>query len=137
MRKTIIKRLLADSSFYIAALRKREDPFRAFLESYPHCELLTCGMVMLEVLPGIRGSQTLEQTSVAFAGLTCIPTQPSTWALAQSVSRKLRKAGTPINAQDIVIAACALEAGATVLTQDNDFLRIEGLNVILAERNSD
>jgi len=132
-----IRRLLADSSFYIAALRKRKNPFRDFPERYPNSELLTCGMVMLEVLPGIRGPSILQATATAFADLTCVPTRPSTWALAQNVSRRLRETGKTINTQDIVIAACALEAGASVLTQDKDFLTIEGLSVIIIERDND
>jgi len=124
-------RLLADSSYYIAVLRARTDPFLRFKQHYPDHDLVTCGMVMLEVLPGITGPRLLEYTRKKFAQVTCAPTLASTWELAQEMTRKLRQIGRPIQPQDIIIAACAQEAGASVLTRDNHFLQIKGLNVVM------
>jgi tRNA(fMet)-specific endonuclease VapC len=42
----------------------------------------------------------------------------------------LRRAGTPIPANDIWIAACALDQGACLLTFDHDFDRVAGLDRI-------
>jgi len=91
-------------------------------------------MVKLEVLPGIASPRILEHTRKEFAQLFCVPTLASTWELAEDFSRTLRQAGRPINAQDILIAACAHQAKAAVLTLDHDFLQIKGLRVILAPR---
>jgi tRNA(fMet)-specific endonuclease VapC len=46
---------------------------------------------------------------------------------------ELRRAGTPIPINDVWIAACAVHAGAALLTYDRDFLRIEDLTVDLLE----
>lgn len=47
----------------------------------------------------------------------------------------LRRAGTPIPTNDVWIAACALDAGARLLTSDEHFTRVAGLAVsLLAER---
>lgn len=43
----------------------------------------------------------------------------------------LRRAGTPIPINDVWIAAAALERGAAVLTFDDDFLAVTGLEVEL------
>lgn len=48
-----------------------------------------------------------------------------------SIFAALRANGTPIPTNDIWIAACARANGATMLTYDNDFTRIPGLEVIL------
>lgn len=45
----------------------------------------------------------------------------------------LRRAGTPIPLNDIWIAACASDIGATLLTFDRDFLSIPDLDVELLE----
>jgi len=87
---------------------------------------------MLEVLPGVTGPRLLDYTRKEFAQLICVPTLSSTWKIAQEISRKLRQIGHPIKNQDIIIAACAQEAGAAVLTRDNDFLQIKGLSVVMS-----
>jgi tRNA(fMet)-specific endonuclease VapC len=45
----------------------------------------------------------------------------------------LRRAGTPIPANDIWIAACALDQGACLLTFDHDFNRVPGLDRIVLD----
>jgi len=89
-------------------------------------------MVMLEVLPGITGPRLLDYTRREFAQLICVPTLASTWKIAQEISRKLRQIGRPIKNQDIIIVACAQEAGAAVLTRDNDFLQIKELSAVMS-----
>jgi predicted nucleic acid-binding protein len=45
----------------------------------------------------------------------------------------LRKAGTPIGTNDIWIAATAIEAGAHLVTFDQDFARVAGLDCTVFE----
>lgn len=44
--------------------------------------------------------------------------------LASSIQMKLRKAGTPESAQDIIIAAICINRGETLVTTDEDFKEI-------------
>jgi tRNA(fMet)-specific endonuclease VapC len=44
--------------------------------------------------------------------------------------RVLREAGTPIPANDLWIAACALETGSELLSADRHFLKVPGLIVL-------
>jgi tRNA(fMet)-specific endonuclease VapC len=46
---------------------------------------------------------------------------------------QLRRRGTPIPTNDLWIAACCLAAGATLLTADPHFHRVEGLHVLQLE----
>ncbi|KXU37691.1 hypothetical protein AXK11_00185 [Cephaloticoccus primus] len=57
-------------------------------------------------------------------------TPESTWDLVLKIATELERAGTRVLLPDLIIAACALEAGATVLTLDSDFSRIPDLKVI-------
>ncbi|ADJ16949.1 PilT protein domain protein (plasmid) [Halalkalicoccus jeotgali B3] len=45
------------------------------------------------------------------------------------IEAELLDQGTPINAVDMLIAGIVREAGATIVTRDSDFNRIEGLQV--------
>lgn len=47
----------------------------------------------------------------------------------------LRRAGTPVPANDVWIAAVALRDGATVVTYDGDFVRIPRVGVHLLRRS--
>ena len=49
------------------------------------------------------------------------------------VFASLRRAGTPIPANDMWIAACALDQGACLLTFDHDFANIAGLDHLLLD----
>ena len=45
----------------------------------------------------------------------------------------LRRAGTPVPANDIWIAACAIDQGACLLTFDHDFEHVSGLDHIVLD----
>jgi len=87
-------------------------------------------MVMLEVLRGIRESAALRSMEKEFWGLTYLPMERSTWRIARNLAWELERAGLPTKAPDILIAACALESQAIVLTKDQDFFRIPNLKVV-------
>jgi predicted nucleic acid-binding protein len=121
---------LVDSSFFV---RQQRHGLDAFAELRPWCrryELLTCGMVRLEVLRGIRSEPVHRRYTELFAAMRDVPTTARTWQLATDIARKLERSGTPIPPQDSLIAAHALEAGAAVIALDIDFRRMPGLTVL-------
>ncbi|ACJ17335.1 hypothetical protein TON_1845 [Thermococcus onnurineus NA1] len=50
---------------------------------------------------------------------------PKEYALAVKLSEKLVKAGTPVPAVDVIIAAVAISRGMTLVTKDRHFSRIK------------
>jgi len=73
-----------------------------------------------------------ENQLVAFLGMPGIRTQDVTWDIARRYAllvNALRLAGTPLPANDIWIAATALELGARLVTYDAHFKNIPGLIV--------
>ena len=61
---------------------------------------------------------------------------PVTETVARHYGRafaSLRRAGTPIPANDIWIAACALDQGACLVTFDHDFERVPGLDRLILD----
>jgi len=122
--------VLADSSFCIRSGRKFGDPFGFFTLHSKDYEFATCGMVMVEVLRGVKDPEIMESWRQEFSCLVYLPTRQSTWDIARRIAWDLECAGRRLGTPDIVIAACALEAGAAVLTLDKRFAEITGLLVI-------
>jgi len=122
--------LLPDSNFFIRLLRLRGFPFRVLAKEFANYEILTCQMVMLEVLCGIREPRVLSNTTRLFESLRCVPMQDSTWSLARQLAWERERAGRRLGTPDILIAACALESGAAVLTRDRRFAEIPELSVV-------
>lgn len=122
--------VLIDSNFYIAHLRAGRNPFRELAAAGENWELFTCGMVMLEVLRGVRDPRQLAKLQTAFSLMHFITTSNAVWTKAQQLARELDRRGIILPAQDHLIAACALNADIAVLTADGHFRQVPGLQVI-------
>lgn len=116
-------RRLIDTSAWVEALRKNGDlevsaQVAAALEDG---HAVTCRMVLLELWNGTgsdrdrRTIQKLEDT------LDALEIGDRTWRRAAALARTCRAAGQTIPAADLLIAACAVEHGATVLHRDAHF----------------
>lgn len=124
--------ILPDSNIYIGAFRVGRDPFREFtagIEDHDW-EFATCGMIVLEVCRGQRDAHLLARFRERFGVMIFIPTTNQIWERATQLAWSLDRQGRVLPAQDILIAAHALQADATVLTLDAHFSSIPGLRVI-------
>ena len=122
--------VLPDSNVYIGAVRAGRDPFRQFGPAIENWEFVTCGMVVLEVCRGLRDPGVLQRFRERFAVMLYVATSNSAWERAAQLAWSLDRQGIVLPAQDLLIAACALQVGATVLTADAHFHEIPGLRVI-------
>jgi predicted nucleic acid-binding protein len=122
--------VLPDSNIYIGAVRAGRDPFRQFASALEEWELATCGMVMLEVCRGLRDPAVLQRFRERFAVMIYLATGNSIWERATQLAWSLDRRGLVLPAPDLLIAACALQADAAVLTADAHFQEIPGLRVI-------
>ena len=124
------KRALADSSFYIHRMRSRLDPFAELEEAADEWEILTCGVVMTEVLRGMQHEKARDRMQKAMDCMIYVPTLNAVWQRVAKLAWELDRKGLPMQVTDLLIAACALEADAAVLTLDSDFRRVPGLAVV-------
>jgi predicted nucleic acid-binding protein len=122
--------VLPDSNIYIGAARAGRDPFGQFASALEEWEFATCGMIMLEVCRGLRDPAVLQRFRERFAVMICLATGNSIWERAAQLAWSLDRRGIVLPAPDLLIAACALQADATVLTADAHFQAIPGLRVI-------
>lgn len=122
--------ILPDSNVFIGALRAGLDPFRQFDPSIDDREFGTCGMVVMEVCRGVRDPLLLRRLRERFAVMIYLPTTNQIWERAAHLAWSLDRQGRVLPAPDLLIAACALQAGAAVLTADAHFREIPGLEVL-------
>jgi predicted nucleic acid-binding protein len=122
--------VLPDSSFYITATRTGRDPLVELGAKADDYEIATCGLVQIEVLRGRSDPHVLRRFRDTFAVMIYIATTNATWERATQLAWSLDRQGIVIPATDLIIAACALQTGAAVLTYDTHFRQIPGLQVV-------
>lgn len=121
--------LLVDSSFYIRTAKEGSDPFLLLAELGEEWEIATCGVVWAEVVRGRVQPPARERFNAAFGLMEFLPTTDLTWAKVAQLAWSLDRRGAVMQVTDLTIATCALEAGASLLSFDRDFLVVPGLDV--------
>ena len=122
--------ILVDSSVYIRLMRQRLDPVAVLFEHYDPVNLVTCGMVRVEVLRGVRVPRARTRLESFMSVMQYVPADDRLWREATDLAWRIDRSDKPIQATDAVIAASALRLGASVLTLDSDFQRVPGLHVL-------
>jgi predicted nucleic acid-binding protein len=92
--------------------------------------IVSCGIVMYELLQGIRTQKEEELVISAFQALPQLEMTAASWIQARRLSADLRKKGHTIPLSDIIIAALALKNDCAVLTIDHHFDLIPNLKII-------
>ena len=123
-------RALVDSSFFIDRLRAGLDPLGELTAHSDEWEMLTCGVVVTEVLRGMKQKSAHRRMVDYMACMLYVPTLNAVWERVAKLAWELDRAGRVMQVTDLLIAVCALENDAAVLTLDADFGRVPGLRVI-------
>lgn len=126
-------RYLLDTNIFIAAM-KGHAALRPRLEETPLSALLLSPVVLGELLVGVEKSahaETNRERLESVVGRIEIPAlDASASAQYATVRATLERAGTPIGANDLWIAAHALALGATVVTDNvREFSRVPQLRI--------
>ena len=126
-----VNRLLPDTCAWIDFFRGKQTPLANALEqSLLSGEVLTCGVVLLELLQGIKNSREEEQVKNALLALPHLEMSRDLWIKAANLSSQLRAKGHILPLSDIIIASLALENNCAVLTTDRHFESVDGLTVL-------
>ena len=122
--------ILVDSNVYIDLLKHRKDPASIIGEWAGQRDLVTCGMVRVEVLRGLKSPAFYDRISSFMDVMINVSTPAAFWSAASALAWKLDRKGKVIPGSDVIIAACALSLNCAILTSDKHFTGIEGLEVI-------
>lgn len=129
-----MKRIVLDTCFLINLFKNPESCITADLSTYGEVLLpsVVIGEFRAGLFPGKEGDRNrriLEEYCVR-SFVRIVPVTERTAEVYAKVYQSLRKQGTPIPQNDMWIAACALEHGADIATQDEHFKAVPMLTVI-------
>jgi predicted nucleic acid-binding protein len=109
---------LVDTSVWIDLFAGRDCPHVTVLESLieDRDDICLCGIILTEVLQGIRDDKEYSETESILANLILLPMTRETFLLAANIYRTLRAGGiTMRNSVDCMIAAVCIEHKAALL----------------------
>jgi predicted nucleic acid-binding protein len=115
---------LVDTTVWIDFFAGLTTPHVRLLESSiaERKDLCLCGVILTEVLQGIRDHRQYEKVQAIFSSLIFLPMLYDTFLLAVHIYRSLRGNGITIrNSIDCMIAAVCIENEAELLHNDRDF----------------
>lgn len=123
--------VLVDSNVFINGLRLNRDPLLDIERSVTLENVVSCGVVKAEVLRGVKSLKLRNRLEQFFNITQNVTPSTAMWNDVWRLAWQLDRQGKVLPPQDIVIACCALKAGAAVMTWDQHFQQIPGLTVIL------
>lgn len=116
--------VLVDTTVWIDFFGNRPEPHVLALDELlkGEADLCLCGVILTEILQGIRSDSDYRKTRDYLSVLIILPMPPSTFVRAAELYRSLRKKGVTIRKPiDCMIAAVAIENDLTLLHNDRDF----------------
>jgi len=132
--------VLVDTTVWIDFFTAKHTPEVAELERLLNEEedICTCGIILTEVLQGIRVDLDYQRTLSRFDAFLFLPMNRPSFVRAAESYRSLRRRGITIRKPvDCMIASVAIEHNIPLLHDDRDFDPIEahcGLKVVKVSR---
>lgn len=121
-------RVLVDSTVWIDFFKGARTPGTEILLELIEAreDLCVCGFVLTEVLQGIRDEKQFVATRHQMENLIYLNDDRSTFELAATIYRNLRKRGLTIrNSVDCLIAAVVIQHNVALLENDRDYRFID------------
>ncbi|MDP3298454.1 MAG: PIN domain-containing protein [Thermodesulfovibrionia bacterium] len=123
------KGVLADTSVWIEFF-KPESPIGKKLESLIiKNSVWTCGIVLFELLQGVKLDAEKKQISEALSNLKYVEMSKSLWQKSAAISLSLKRKGITLPLSDIFIASIAIEYNLSVFTLDKHFEQIPDVKI--------
>jgi predicted nucleic acid-binding protein len=121
--------LFVDTSVWSLAFR-RDSPastaeVRALIQAIEAGEtILTTGLVLQELLQGVRGPKAREQILDRFAAVPLLVPDRNDHIAAAELRNRCRRRGMQVGTIDVLLAQLCIRHDLTMLTSDNDFSHI-------------
>jgi predicted nucleic acid-binding protein len=122
--------IIADTSVWIEFFRDEKSLISTHLQGLLRSgRVALTGMVLAEILQGIKGAREAAMVRKSLEPLSFIETSREMWQTAGEMSASLRRKGLTIPLSDILIASVALSKECEVFTTDPHFDSIPGLKL--------
>ena len=126
-------KILPDTCAWIDYFKGNQTPLADSLaQSLLQDEVVTCGVVLCELLQGVKKSAEEQLALNALQALPHLEMSRELWISAGKLSATLRKKGHTLPLSDIIIATLAMKHTCSVLTVDRHFAEIPGLKLVKA-----
>ncbi|HEY2413270.1 MAG TPA: type II toxin-antitoxin system VapC family toxin [Pirellulaceae bacterium] len=126
-------RYLTDTNIWIYYLKHRGSPVEARLRQTPASEIAVCSIVWAELLHGARKYEKRDERVArivrTLSPYRSLPFDDSAAARYAEIRDNLEKRGEIIGSYDLLIGAIAQTHNLIVVSNNAEFLRIEGLIV--------
>jgi len=115
--------VIVDTSIWIDFLQDSESIHQKRLEDLigNNNKALICGIILQEVLQGIKDNKSYEITKQKLSKLPFIDTNKETYLYASALYRILRRKGITVPSVDTTIAALAIQNKIPLFTKDEHF----------------
>lgn len=120
--------VLVDTTVWIDFFSAKLNPHVRTLEKLiaDREDICLCGVILTEILQGIRDDSEFHHTKDLLANLIFIPMRYYVYLRSAEIYRNLRRKGFTIRKSvDCMIAAVAIEHDIFLLHNDKDFIPIE------------
>ena len=122
--------VIVDTSAWIDYFRGRDSRERAMVRRLIQSgEAVIVGIVYAELLRETRSESEVSNLEADLDALPFLDTDRNSWKQTGELMSELQKQGNAIPFQDAVIAALALQHDMPVLTRDQHFSRVDGVNL--------
>ena len=122
--------IIVDSAVYIDHIRAGRDIRQELMPYLANGILFNCGIVRGEVIRGFKNTRLKAEMTAFFNIIPEVPTSARMWQLVAEMAWTLdRTTGGHRPLTDIIIARCAMQIGAVLVSPDRHFRDIPGLKV--------
>jgi predicted nucleic acid-binding protein len=126
----MLEPILVDSAVYIERLRTGHDIRQELMPWLANGLLYNCGLIRAEVLRGFRTPRLKAEMTAFFDIVPEVPTTARLWQQVAELAWTLdRTTGGHRPLTDILIARCAIQVGAVLVSPDRHFEDIPGLKL--------
>lgn len=119
--------VIVDTSIWIDFFQNPESTYQKRLENLirDKNQAAVCGIILQEILQGIKDNQSYEITRQRLIRLPFINTNKEIYLHASSLYRILRGKGITVPPIDVTIAAIAIKNKISIFTSDEHFKVVE------------
>jgi predicted nucleic acid-binding protein len=126
------KGILPDTCAWVDYFRPGTTPLgQALAKALTAEAVFVCGPVIYELVQGVRSEREQALLTGVLNALPFLEMNETLWIKAGRLSANLRKEGKPIPFSDIIIAVLAMEKNLAVMTVDEHFRDIPGLEIMM------
>ena len=122
-------KILVDTTIWIEFFRARAKSGDALETLLMENAVWTCGIVIFEVLQGIKSEGEKNSIMGILASLPYVEMTKALWQTAAVLSASLKKRGLNLPLSDILIATIAIGNDLSIFTLDNHFAQVPNLKL--------